>query len=240
VTITGSDAPAALAPRVVSPDVELLVDATLGVVGASLRLGRDIARATVRSPAPRLAAALCPPFVRTRVHPRSAVLERARVGAHDRARAAEAAGRLLDAWFPVVVEHMMSRLDLTGIVLRHVAIDDVVRTVDLDAAVARVDVDAIVRSVDLDAIVQRIDADAIAARLDLDAVIGRVDLVALVDEVLVAIDLPAIIRDSAGSLTGETVRSARMSGISADEAINRAVGRYLFPRRHRPALADPQ
>ena len=53
--------------------------------------------------------------------------------------------RLLDQWTPVVAELVVSRLDLTGIVTRHVDIDEVVKAVDLDAVVARIDLDAIVQ-----------------------------------------------------------------------------------------------
>jgi hypothetical protein len=98
---------------------------------------------------------------------------------------------------------VVSRLDLTSLVIRHVNIDDVVGAVDLDAAVA------------------------------------RVDLVAVVEEVLAEIDLPAIIRDSTGSMASETVRDARMTGINIDEAISRALDRHLFRgRRARRAVSD--
>ena len=157
--------------------------------------------------------------------------------------AAQGAERLLDQWTPVIVEMVVSRLDLTGIVIRHVDIDEVVKAVDLDAVVARVDLDAVVQRVDLDAAVsgvdlnaavEGVDIDAIAGRLDIDAVIDRVDVVAMVEEVIAAIDLPAIIRDSTGSMASETVRSARMTGISADEAISRSIERHLFRRRRSP------
>ena len=156
---------------------------------------------------------------------------------------------LLDHWTPVIVERVVSRLDLTGLVLRHVDLDEVVRAVDVDAVVDRLDLDAIVKrvdldeavsGVDLDAAVAGVDIDAIAGRLDLDAVIGRIDLVAMVEEVIDAIDLPAIIRDSSGSMASETIRGARMTGISADEAVSRSLENYLFRRRRkRNAPGDP-
>ena len=155
--------------------------------------------------------------------------------------------RLLDRWTPVLVELVVSRLDLTGIVTRHVDIDDVVKAVDLDAVVARIDLDAIVQRIDLDAAVagvdlnaavEGVDIDAIAGKLDIEAVIERIDVVAMVEEVIAAIDLPAIIRDSTGSMASETVRSARMTGISADEAISRSIERYLFRRRRTPSAID--
>ena len=45
------------------------------------------------------------------------------------------------------------------------------------------------------------------------------------------IDLPAIIRDSTGSMASETVRGARMTSITADDAISKAIDRALFRRR---------
>ena len=76
-----------------------------------------------------------------------------------------------------------------------------------------------------------------SARVDIDAVIDRVDLVRIVEEVLEEIDLPALIRDSTGSMTSETVRGVRMTGISADDALTRAVDRALF-RRRRPVAPE--
>jgi predicted RNase H-like nuclease len=120
-------------------------------------------------------------------------------------------------------------------------VEEVINAIDLDAIVGRVDLDAAVAGVDLDAAVAGVDIDAIAARLDLDAVIARVDLVAMVEEVIDAIDLPAIIRDSSGSMASETIRGARMTGISADEAISRSLENHLFRLRRKrvPPEAPP-
>jgi hypothetical protein len=190
-----------------------------------------------------------PSFVPERWQPASLLDDAALLGAARRAEMVRAAQALLDHWTPAIVELIVSRLDLTGLVIRHVDLDDVVRAVDieavvdrvdLDAIVTRIDLDAAVAGVDLDAAVGGVDIDAIAGRLDVDAVIGRIDLVAMVEEVIAAIDLPAIIRDSTGSITSETIRGARMTGISADEAISRSVENHLFRRRRRRvAPADP-
>jgi hypothetical protein len=190
-----------------------------------------------------------PSFVAERWQPASLLDDAARLGAARRAEMVGAAQTLLDHWTPVVVELVVSRLDLTGLVLRHVDIDDIVRSVDieavidrldLDAIVQRVDLDAAVAGVDLDAAVGGVDIDAIAGKLDLDAVIGRIDLVAMVEEVIAAIDLPAIIRDSTGSMASETIRGARMTGISADEAISRSLENHLFRRRRKPVTPANQ
>ena len=110
--------------------------------------------------------------------------------------------------------------------------------VDIDAAVARVDLDAAVGRVDLDAAVARVDLDGAVALVDLDAIIDRIDLVGIVGEVLDELDLPAIIRDSTGSMASETVHGVRMTGITADDAISRVVDRALFRRRRQAAREE--
>ncbi len=141
----------------------------------------------------------------------------------------------------VDLDAIIDRIDLDGIAAA-LDVDAVVARVDLEAIIDRIDVDGIVAEADLDAVVERLDLDAIATRLDVDAVVARVDLdaildridlVAIVGEVLDELDLPAIIRDSTGSMASETVRGVRMTGISADDAISRAVDRALFRRRRR-------
>jgi hypothetical protein len=172
-----------------------------------------------------------------------------RRGAEQRVLAEDAVARLLDLLVPVVAVEVLRRLDLTTVVKQYVDLDAVVAGVDLDAVAGRLDVlavvdridltalvqqrvdlNAIVAGVDLDAIASRLDVDAVAARLDVDAVIDRLDLGAIAEEVIAAIDLPAIIRESTGSMASETVRGARMQGIAADEAVSRAVDRLLLRR----------
>ncbi len=224
-------------------DAELAADVALGIVGASVGAGLAVVRAVATSPALRSALAWQPPMVPTRWQPATLLAEAGQRGARYRVWAAQGAERLLDQWTPLIAELVISRLDLTGIVIRHVNIDEVVQAVDLDAVVAsldidavvqRVDLDAAVAGVDLDAVVRGVDINAIAGRLDIGAVVERVDVVAIVEEVIAEIDLPAIIRGSTGSIASESVRSARMTGISADEAISRALERHLFRRRRAP------
>ena len=64
-------------------------------------------------------------------------------------------------------------------------------------------------------------------------IVAVFDLAGIVGEVLDEIDLPAIIRDSTGSMASETVRGVRMTGITADDAVSRVVDRALFRRRRR-------
>lgn len=130
----------------------------------------------------------------------------------------------------VDLDGAVARVDVDAVV-RRVAIDQILERIDVDAIVAGVDLDAIVDRIDLDEIAGRLDVDAVVARADLDAVIGRLDLARIAEEVIDEIDLPAIIRDSTGSMASETVRGVRMTGISADEAVSRVVDRALFRRR---------
>ena len=228
-------------------DADWVVDVALGVVGGTVGGGLAVVRAVTGSTVVRSAAEWRAPLVPARWQPTALLADLAVRGARHRVRVGRGVERLLDQWTPVVAELVLSRLDLTGIVTRHVDLDDVVRSVDIDAVVSRVDLDAIVgridldaavSSVDLDAAVEGVDIDAIAGRLDIDRVIDRIDIVAMVEEVIAAIDLPAIIRDSTGSMASESVRSARLTGIAADDAISRGIERHLFRRRRAPDAPD--
>ena len=189
-----------------------------------------------------------------------ASLDRATVSAVD------AVSTVLDVLVPSVVGAVVSRLDLTAIVKEHVDLDEVVRDVDVDAIAGRldisavldrmdltalvrerVDLDAVVREVDIDAIAARLDldtvaarldVDAVAARLDIDAVIARIDLVGIAQEVMDALDLPAIIRGSTMSVASESVQDVRLQSIAADEAVSRVMDRLLLRRRHRAAAVN--
>lgn len=144
----------------------------------------------------------------------------------------------------VDLDSLVAEVDLDAVAAR-IDVEAVIGRVDLDAVATRIDVEAVVARVDLDAIAERLDIEAVLNRLDLtrtvlsrvdlkavvDAVLSQMDLPALVEEVLDEIDLPEIIRDSTGTMASETVRSARMHGVTADEAVNRAVDRLLLRRR---------
>ena len=201
------ETPRTLEPLPARSQADAVVDLALGIVGESIGVGLAVLRRVAAQPVLRSRVVWRPAFLPTRLQPASLFTEVARRGARHRARTAEQVGVLLDQWTPSLVELVLSRLDLTSLVIRHLDIDGVVGAVDLDAAVARVDLDAVVR---------------------------RIDLVAVVEEVLAEIDLPAIIRDSSGSIASETVRGARMTGITVDEAISRALERRLFRRRRAP------
>ncbi len=214
-------------------------EATLRTVNAM----RGIAR-------PVLGIALRPPLVPSAWQPARVIEALQRRGQQERIRGGLAIERSLDLLVPVLVEQVLNHLDLNAIVKEHVDVEAIVATVDLDAVVDRVDVDkiagrlnvdsvldridlnAIVRErVDLNAVVRDVDIDAVAGRLDVYAVINRLDLAALAQQVIDAVDLPDIIRDSTGSMASEAVRGVRMQSIEADEAISRVIDRIF--RRHR-------
>ena len=209
-------------PRV-SPDAQRALDVTLGLAGMTVGAAVVAVRTAHRVTAPVTRLLWRPPLLPRSLHPATILEEAARTGRAEQVALSRRFEVLLDAWAPVLVEAVVERIDLTRLVREHVDLDALVASVDLDAAVARVD---------LDAIAATLDVDAVVARADLDRVIARIDIVRIVEEVLDAIDLPAIIRDSTGSMASETVRGVRMTGVSADDALSRVVDRALFRRRH--------
>ena len=209
-------------PRV-SPDAQRALDVTLGLAGMTVGAAVVAVRTAHRVTAPVTRLLWRPPLLPRSLHPATILEEAARTGRAEQVALRRRFEVLLDAWAPVLVEAVVERIDLTRLVREHVDLDALVASVDLDAAVARVD---------LDAIAATLDVDAVVARADLDRVIARIDIVRIVEEVLDAIDLPAIIRDSTGSMASETVRGVRMTGVSADDALSRVVDRALFRRRH--------
>jgi hypothetical protein len=194
VTVTRSgETPRRLEALPALPQVDAVVDVALGIVGGSVGVGLAVLRRVPGQSVLRSRAVWRPAFLPTRVQPATLVNEAARRGARYRIRTAQQVGGLLDQWTPALVEMVVSRLDLTNLVIRHV---------------------------------------------DIDGVIGAVDLVPVVEQVLADIDLPAIIRDSTGSIASETVRGARMTGITVDEAISQAIQRRLFRRRGAPPVVS--
>jgi hypothetical protein len=169
-----------------------------------------------------------PPLRVERLNPLRALSRLAERGRRERAAAAIDLERLAAALVPAVTAALLDRLDLTALVRDRVALDTLVSEVNVDAVAARVDIDAITA---------RVDVDTIAGRVDVDAIVDRLDLVALANRVIDGIDLPEIIRESTGSVTGDMVRDVRMRGIEADEAVAGLAARFLR-RRPRPPGVD--
>ncbi|HEU0041707.1 MAG TPA: hypothetical protein VFQ15_05095 [Jiangellaceae bacterium] len=137
--------------------------------------------------------------------------ELARRGQAQRRRSEADLDHVLDALVPQVTAAVLDRLDLTDVVLRRV---------------------------DMDAIAARIDVAAIAERIDIEKIIDQIDLAAVTEDVMDAVDLPELIRQSTGSLASDSVLEVRLQGIEADDAVNRFVDRLL--RRGRRKTEAPQ
>lgn len=116
---------------------------------------------------------------------------------------------------------MAARVDLDSAVAR-VDLDAVVGRVDLDAAAAALDVDRLVTTVDLDAVPARTDPNPLVIRMDLDVAIAR--------EVIAAIDLPEIVRDSAGPRLSDVVAPSARRACSP--ATRRRVSSTQMSARH--------
>ncbi len=113
--------------------------------------------------------------------------------------------------------------------LERVAEDGATRRHEAAAAASAL-LDSAVSAVATEAF-KRLDlAGLIRQYVDLDEVVDGVDAVKLTQDVIVAVDLPDIIRTSTGSMASDTVRGLRLHGVSADDAVARLVGRVL-PRR---------
>jgi hypothetical protein len=158
-------------------------------------------------------------------------------------RAADALRELLRR----AVDASLTAIDLTELVRTHVDldalaaaldVDAVIARADIDAVIARTDLDAIVETVDLDAIVERIDPDTVVARVDVEAVLARLDLAGIARQVIDAIDLPGILRQSTGAVSSQAARVVRTEGMNADESVSRFIDRVLR-RPHQPGAVTP-
>jgi hypothetical protein len=217
------------------------LDLAVGGVSVAVSVGGAVVTAVGR--------VLDPPFLPERVRPARVVSGTlrplVRLGHVQRVRLTDEAVRQLDVIIPVVADLVVSRLQLTELVRRHVDLDAVVAGVDIEAIVDRLDLQAIVARVDLDEIAARLDVEAVLDRLDLtatvtnrvdfkslvDAVLAEVDVPGIVSQVLDEIDLPDLIRESTGSMASDTVQTVRLRGVDADEAVSRLAARLRLRRR---------
>ena len=135
-------------------------------------------------------------------------------------------GSVLDRIVPTLTDAIVSRMDLTGIVLRKVDLHAVVT-----AALDELDLTTIV--------LERVDIDQIVARTDVDAVIDRVPMLQIADYIIEEIDLPQIIRESTGGIAMDAFTTTRFSAARSDEFVSRVVDALLFRRGDRD-LADAE
>ncbi|WP_420751710.1 hypothetical protein [Rhodococcus sp. O3] len=136
----------------------------------------------------------------------------------------------------VDIDRIVDRVDIDGIAER-VDVDRIAARVDIERIIGRVDIDGIAARLDLTPILDRVDIDAIAERVDVDAIIRRVDLIGLAGTVIDGVDLPAIIRESTGTMSTEAVQGVRSQGMRADDAVSGFVGR-MFGRH--PEHPEPE
>jgi hypothetical protein len=134
----------------------------------------------------------------------------------------------------VDLDAVAARLDLDAVVSR-VDLDSVASRLDLDAIIDRADLDRAVSRVDLGAIVARVDPDEVVARVDIEAALRRLDLAGIARQVIEAIDLAEILRESAGAVSSQAARSVRTESMHADESVSRFFDRVL--RRPHPGGA---
>jgi len=71
------------------------------------------------------------------------------------------------------------------------------------------------------------DLEAEGADVDIDAIIARIDLIGLADQIIDGVDLPAIIRESTGTVTAEVITDVRTQTARADDVVSGFVDRVL-------------
>jgi len=108
----------------------------------------------------------------------------------------------------------------------------VARSIDparaLVTAIAVEVVESVLDEIELTTLVrERVDIDAIVADIDIDAIVNRIDLIGLANKVIDGVDLPAIIRESTGSVTAEVMDDVRSQGERADDFVSGIVDRVL-------------
>ncbi|HTY29369.1 MAG TPA: hypothetical protein VMD51_14675 [Mycobacterium sp.] len=119
---------------------------------------------------------------------------------------------------------LWERLPLIGEPLRGARREATKATV---AAVTRI-TELVLDQIDLTALVrERVDIDAIVADVDIDAIIARIDLIGLADQIIDGVDLPAIIRESTGTVTAEVMTDVRTQTARADDVVSGFVDRML-------------
>lgn len=129
------------------------------------------------------------------------------------------------------VDAVVARADLDRVAAR-LDIDAIIDRLDLDALVAKVDIDEIAARIDLDAILNRVDPDPVVARVDIEAALARLDLAGITRQVLQAVDLAEILRESSGAVSSQAARAVRTESMHADDAVAHWVDRVL--RRTHP------
>lgn len=129
-------------------------------------------------------------------------------------------GGTLDRLVPPLVDAIVSRLNLTELVVTKVDLRTVVET-----ALDQIDLTEIV--------VQRVDVNRIVGLADIEDVIDRVPMIQIADYIIEEIDLPQIIRESTGGVAMDAFTSTRLTAARSDEFISKVVDALLLRRKGR-------
>lgn len=132
-------------------------------------------------------------------------------------------GSALDRIVPTLTDAIVSRMDLTGLVLRNVDLHAIVT-----AALDELDLTTIV--------LERVDIDRIVERADVDAVIDRVPMLQIADYIIEEINLPQIIRESTGGIAMDAFTTTRFSAARSDDFVSKLVDTLLLRRKERDLL----
>jgi len=127
---------------------------------------------------------------------------------------------LLDRLVPAITDAIVSRIDLTGIVLSRVDVHRIVI-----AALDELDLTQIV--------LERVEVDRIVEATDIDAIVDRVPMLQIADYIIEEIDLPQIIRESTGGIAMDAFTTTRFSAVRSDEFVSRVVDTLLLRRAGR-------
>lgn len=129
-------------------------------------------------------------------------------------------GGTLDRLVPPLVDAIVSRMNLTELVVTKVDLRTVVET-----ALDQIDLTEIV--------VQRVDVNRIVGLADIEDVIDRVPMIQIADYIIEEIDLPQIIRESTGGVAMDAFTSTRLTAARSDEFISKVVDALLLRRKGR-------
>jgi len=136
------------------------------------------------------------------------------------ATAQSAISGALDKLVPPLVDSIMSRVNLTEVVISQVDLRAVVQS-----ALDQLDLTEIV--------VERVDVNRIVAQANIDDVIDRVPMVKIADYIIEEIDLPRIIRESTGGIAMDAFTTTRYSAARTDEFVSKIVDTLLLRRKGR-------
>lgn len=143
-------------------------------------------------------------------------------------------GGALDRLVPPLVDSIVSRVNLTEVVISQVDLRAVVQS-----ALDQLDLTEIV--------VERVDVNRIVAQASIDDVVDRVPMVQIADYIIEEIDLPRIIRESTGGIAMDAFTTTRYSAARTDEFVSKIVDTLLLRRKGRDLeviekrdLSDPE